>query len=174
MKYATRGNRLRNYIVPGLDSTLISKVRMFEMKREQDMLITPHSHRFDLSCYVLEGRVVNTTYEMVQGSAPYGGPDLRGNSYGRSILSYNGQPGHYEKALDGVYRYYKTPKTYEKGDWYDMTHNTVHSITFEKGARVLIFEGPDVSKETVVLEPCDHNDQIIPTFKVEEWMFRHV
>lgn len=173
MKYATLGNRLRNYIVPGLDSTLIGKVRMFEMKREQDAFITPHSHRFDLSCYVLQGRVTNHIFQPVEGYSPFGMPDTRGSSYGRSRLKYGGQPGHYEKVSDGVARYYKNSKVHEKGDWYDMAHDVIHSINFEKGSKVLIFEGPDLNHETIILESCDAEDRVIPSFKVEDWMFLH-
>jgi hypothetical protein len=56
-----RGKTLHNYIVPGLNSTMLAMsagggvVRLFEMTREQEAYIVPHDHRYNFTCYVLAG-----------------------------------------------------------------------------------------------------------------------
>ncbi len=167
MNNASLGNKIGNYIVPGLDSIQINKVRMFHNKRHQSMLITPHSHRFDLFGYVMEGVVENTIYKPFIQSLDKGAP---ADDYAVSILEYGGAPGRYDKRLDGISPFFKEIRRHEKGEWYFMKFTDIHSIQFSKGAKVLIFEGEQKTKCTSILEPCEDGVQI-ETFKVEPWMF---
>jgi hypothetical protein len=52
-----------------------------------------------------------------------------------------------------------------------MKYDELHCIHFEKGTQVLMFEGPNVSDRTTILEPFA-NGVRVPTFKVEDWMFQ--
>ena len=54
-----RTKKIRNYVIPGLTSTLIEGgvIRLFENSRAHQERITPHSHRFDHSGIVLSGSV---------------------------------------------------------------------------------------------------------------------
>lgn len=59
-------SRVDNYAgIPGLTSWMIGtspnggKIRMFHSYRDHDEFITPHSHRFDFECLVVEGEVEN-------------------------------------------------------------------------------------------------------------------
>lgn len=156
---------LRNYIVPGLTSSLLGGedkgvVRMFEMSREQLSDITPHSHRFDFECLVLEGTVINRVWA----------PNDKGDVYQRSQLKYKGEPGKYDLERADYDRYAYTAKVYGKGDWYGMHAEQMHSITFSVGAKVLFFEGPPVVASTYILEPFV-DGVIVPTFEVKPWMF---
>jgi hypothetical protein len=54
-----------------------------------------------------------------------------------------------------------------------MTADQVHSIFFSRGAIVLFFEGSKESDTSIILEPFVNNE-IVPTFKVEPWMFKKV
>jgi len=52
-----------------------------------------------------------------------------------------------------------------------MKHDEIHSITFSKGAKVLFFEGPQVSDKSVIIEPII-NGQTVSTYDVAPWMFK--
>lgn len=167
---------LHNYIVPGLVSTLIgedphasAKIRLFRNTRVQDEFITPHSHRFDLACMVLQGSVENTIFTAV----PYAGhtSEMYSDEYQVSKLVYDGYPGKYKKEDDHFARFARNPKTYRPGQWYFLKDYDIHSIKFSKDAIVLIFEGDSKTDETVILEPRV-NGETIRTFKVEDWMFK--
>lgn len=166
-------NTISNYIVPGLVSTLIgegstssAKIRLFSNTRTQDMPITPHSHRFDLACMVLRGRVENTLYRQWATAS-----ESVTDDFAVSKLKYGGSPGVYTQATDEVRTFARTVTAYEQGQWYFMSCKEIHSIKFGKDAMVLIFEGPNKVDESVILEP--HVDgKTIHTFKVEDWMFQ--
>lgn len=167
---------LHNYIVPGLVSTLIgedphasSKIRLFRNTRVQDEFITPHSHRFDLACMVLQGSAENTIFTAV----PYVGhtSEMYSDEYQVSKLVYDGYPGKYDKADTVVQRHARFAKTYQPGQWYFMKFEEIHSIKFSKDAIVLIFEGDSKTDTTTILEPRV-NGKTIRTFKVEDWMFK--
>lgn len=166
---------LHNYIVPGLVSTLIgedphasSKIRLFRNTRTQDEFITPHSHRFDLACMVLQGSVENTIFDAV----PYSGPQTPryADEFQVSRLKYEGNPGHYDKADTTVQAFSRYVNSYQPGQWYFLKCDDIHSIRFSKDAIVLIFEGDSKTDTTIVLEPRV-NGSTIRTFKVEDWMF---
>lgn len=164
---------LRNYAgVPGLTSWLIGEkgpqgcVRLFECSRNHDEAIIPHSHRFDFECFVLAGQVRNVIYKPAYFK---NGPEV--DAFWQSSLLYGGACGTYTREGDQVVYAERESRTYKAGDKYGMAADEVHSIYFSKGARVLFFEGPQVSESSVILEPwCD--GKAVPTFKVEPWMFR--
>lgn len=164
---------LRNYAgIPGLTSWLIGEkspagcVRLFECERNHDEAIIPHSHRFDFECFVMAGEVRNVIYTRTY---PTNGP--KADAFFRSTLKYGGHCGTYEREPDQVVYVERTNKTYTQGQTYGMKANEIHSIYFSKGARVLFFEGPQVSDSSVILEPwCD--GEAVPTFKIEPWMFK--
>ena len=160
---------IRNYVVPGLTSWLISApsvngaVRMFECTRNHQEAITPHSHRFDFQCLVLEGRVRNRVwYESSSGS---------GDEYRETTLVYDGGVGKYSKGGKKFSHYTYCEDTYSDGETYAMRAHEIHSIFFDKGTRVLFFEGPTISDMSVILEPVAYGETI-ETFKVEPWMFQ--
>ena len=183
---------LENYIVPGLTSWLISDpsprgcVRMFEMLRNQEMAISPHSHRFDFQCVVLEGDVTNTIWRKYKPLAlasleyfSYCNPlmvDERkriasSDEFQRTELKYLGKPGQYSKSpIKEIEKYYPVVSTYKKGDQYHMTADQIHSIRFSKGAKVLFMEGPNITDTTNILDPYVngvnvHQSDVLP------WMF---
>lgn len=167
---------LHNYIVPGLVSTLIgedphasSKIRLFHNTRVQDEFITPHSHRFDLACMVVQGSVENTIFSDV----PYPGSHSARyvDEFQVSRLLYEGTPGKYDKADTVVQHFGRHKTTYCAGQWYFLKFDEIHSITFSKDAIVLVFEGDSKTDATVILEPRV-NGSTIRTFKVEDWMFK--
>jgi hypothetical protein len=152
---------LRNYILPGLDSSLLgATTRIFTNARESSGMITPHSHRFDFQCLVMRGSVVNTIYDV----------DESGDAYMMSSLRYMGEPGAYEKlqGIDGLFSARKA--TYEAGEWYGMRHDEIHSISFSRDAVVLFIEGAQVTDTSVYLEPFVRGE-VIPTMNTEPWMF---
>lgn len=165
---AMRKSKMRNYIVPGLSSSLLTNgvVRLFEASREQHHDITPHSHRFDFACLVLRGHVVNRLWRQ----EPSNTCDL----YIASQLIYHGEPGLYEMSVgDSAKRYRYSDYTHKKGEWYSMLHTEIHSITFSSDAIVLFFEGPMRTDKTTILEPADAGTHArIPTFAVQPWMFQ--
>lgn len=160
-------SRLQNYVSPGLTSDLVElgNVRMFTNTRPQEQFITPHSHRFNFAACVLRGEVENTVYSF---------DDPTGNKaakYQASILVYGDEPGKYE-IQDGFSKYYsQRTKTYKLGDWYFMNYRDIHSIKFSHDAQVLMLEGKSITRRTTILQPVV-NDQVVPTFRVEPWMFK--
>lgn len=165
-----RNSAFGNYIIPGLTSSFIGgpdkgKVRMFDMEREQFFEITPHSHRYDFTCLVLSGRVINTVWN----------EDFHENSnedlFRLSELYYNGRPGSYSKNRLRVAPFKATQTQYHTRDWYTMTHDQIHSINFSKGAKVLFFEGPSVSDCSLFIEPYTVNG-VVETLRTEDWMFQ--
>lgn len=171
-----RHSPLHNYIVPGLTSWIVGPapnrcddgqrgcLRLFEMTRRQDTQITPHSHRFDFTCLVLQGKVRNTLFYD-------GGP--ASDEYVQRVVRYTGKPGDYEtESEDSMpYRYGSDTKTYYAGDTYSMKTREIHSIEFESGALVLFFEGPTVADTSCMLLPWA-NGCVIDTSTVQPWMFR--
>lgn len=163
-------SQLQNYVIPGLTSSLVGAinpetggVRLFECSRNHHESITPHSHRFDFQCLVLAGRVRNIVW------TPTG--DSTGDHYGETILAYKGAPGEYERRGGTLQRYETRESIYSTGQWYGMRAHEIHSIYFDRGTSVLFFEGPEVTNQTVILEPFV-GGQRVPTFEVKDWMFQ--
>jgi hypothetical protein len=163
-------NRLRNYIVPGLDSSLVGggehgKVRMFEASRNTRDSITPHNHRFDFGCIVLAGEVQNTLYI----------PDSEGSAWCRSTIDQvcgaDGVRDFVHTREDQPRRYSQSCAVYSAGQTYTMGSEEIHSIVFSRGAQVLFLEGPSKTTRSVMIEPWI-DGRCIPTFEVKEWMFQ--
>lgn len=161
---------LHNYAIPGLTSSLLGgairggTVRLFECSRQHHESIIPHNHRFDFQCLVLAGRVKNTTWLPAED-------DDEGDEYAESVLTYEGEPGHYAIAARQVRRYQSMEEIHHAGQWYGMRAQEIHSIHFDRGTSVLFFEGPTISDTTTILEPFVNGERV-PTFKVEDWMFQ--
>lgn len=167
MKHST----LRNYIVPGLSSSLVGdggshgKVRVFDAGRETKEFITPHSHRFDFTCLVLRGVVQNTLFTL--------GGRVCEKWCLSSVDQVCGADGllNYKHVRETAHSLWSSETlTYSMGDVYHMDSDEIHSIAFARGAMVLFFEGPPKTFRSVMLEPWE-NGRVVPTFRTEKWMF---
>lgn len=160
-------SKVSNYVIPGLSSSLIGNpsesgvVRLFECSRNHQENITAHSHRFDFKCLVLKGSVRNVIWT----------ESTEGDEYAVSSLLYKGEIGSYSKVISRVAKFKPVCTDYNQGDIYSMKYHQIHSIMFTKGTSVLFFEGEPKSESSVILEPYV-NGKIIPTMKVEPWMFQ--
>lgn len=162
------GNGLTNYVVPGLESHLFAKARMFVNTRKQEAFVTPHSHRYDLACLVLEGSVCNSVYEL--SKEPFA------QHYAvSSMRSVSGdEPGKYMSLEPrGEDRFAVTHTQYARGEWYILPYEVIHSITFSEDAKVLVLEGPAELDFVTILEPSV-NGKRVPTFRAEPWMFQPI
>lgn len=172
-------SKLRNYIVPGLDSYLVGgvqpngisagtefgKVRLFDAVRQTFEFVTPHNHRFDFTCLVLRGMVKNTIFWPGGENAELWCPSTIAQVCGANgLLEYN----HVRDTEPTPW----SPEsiTYVAGETYSMTFAQIHSIKFWKGAKVLFFEGPPKAPTSTMLEPWV-DGRCIPTFRTEPWMF---
>lgn len=165
---SVKHSTIRNYGIPGLHSSLLNAeaqqgmVRLFECSHSHQAPITPHSHRFDFQCLVLTGTVTNRTWTK----------NSSGSTYLESRLIYGGEAGSYQgKEPVNTSRYAYTDAHYVAGDVYGMRAEDIHSIYFSEGAQVLFLEGEQRQSTSVILEPVV-DDELIPTFKVEPWMFQ--
>lgn len=168
MLYKMAHSRIDNYIIPGLSSSLIGMpgpkglVRLFECSRDHQENVTPHSHRFDFQCWVLAGSVTNRIWTR----STHGGDWFR-----PSELRYGGAVGEYETVPQLSTRYDYHDMQFDAGDCYSMTAAQIHSIRFSRGAKVLFLEGETIRNMSIILEP-EIDGEVIPTFKVEPWMFK--
>ena len=85
-----KSSRVKNYVLAGLDSYLLTNgnMRLFACSRDTQDQITPHSHRFDFVCIVLEGWVVNRVWKEV--------PESIGDFFESSILTYKDEIGSHD------------------------------------------------------------------------------
>lgn len=164
---AMKHTSVRNYGTPGMTSWLIGggdhgKVRMFTASRDTREWVTPHSHRYNFTCLVLRGEVTNILFEESNVG-------LSSNPYTRGALT--GILGQYA-FLPGTtaHHYTERSQVYGVGDTYGMSYNEIHSIRFSWDARVLFFEGPEMTNISYVLEPWAYGGRI-PTFQTPSWMF---
>lgn len=164
---------VQNYVLPGLTSWLIGApsekgcVRLFENEIETMEFITPHSHRFNFQCLVLEGWVENCVWRNEPNAD-------HGELYIRTIVqAREGGLGTYlvHDPDEAPRRYVREKNTYTAGEMYGMGYAAIHSIRFSKGAKVLFFEGPKITGGTMVLEPWVQGERV-PTFRVDPWMFK--
>jgi hypothetical protein len=159
-------SNLKNYVTPGLESELLvdAKVRFFTMTREQVTMITPHSHRFDFACLVIEGSVRNTIFEEHRDGDKY---------LVSHIMPRNGGLGQYD--FDYKQNYVSTFKAttteYKKGEWYFMTIQEFHSIQFSHDAFVMFIEGEQKTAGSRTLLPIV-DGAAIDIFTTEHWMFK--
>ena len=163
-------SHVRNYVLPGLTSSIIVPpsingcVRLFEAERTTHEFISPHSHRFDFWCLVLRGRVVNTLFH---GDGLHGEPWTM-----RRFIRKSVEFGEYINmdSDPSIVRFRHEDTLYHEGDIYSMQHHEIHSIRFSKGTRVLFFEGKEITNTSKVLTPMSGGKHI-DTFKTEPWMF---
>ena len=166
-------SRVKNYIVPDVTSMLVGsddgsqgRVRIFDSRRDQDMLVTPHSHRFDLWSYVVEGSVENTIYAQARVGET-------GDMYKKVYQKFGGEIGEFEVSSEmPKQRYNKFVNTYNRGDSYFMEYDQIHTIKFSRDTVLLIIEGKPKSSNNAVLFPVTNDDTVINTLTTEEWMFR--
>ena len=140
-------------------------VRMFYSEREHQECLTPHSHRFDLQSWVIQGSVTNIIWTPTTDS------DVNADLFQTTTLEYGGAIGCYKKINGEIGKWKANSNFYKAGDSYFMKAEEVHSIRFSRGAIVVIFEGAQVSNSSTIIEPYV-DGQLVPTFKVEDWMFR--
>jgi len=162
---------VKQYVVPGLTSELIGgkdsgTVRLFSSERQVREWITPHSHRFDFSCIVLDGMVENILFTLAD-EARYA------DSYSSGTLKCIGEGmGNYDIVRSNIpKKYTETATRYGVGESYSMKSNQIHSIKFYRDTKVLFFEGPALSDTSVFLEPFS-NGQVVETFETRPWMFK--
>lgn len=162
-----KGSTLQNYVIAGLDSSLLNKgcVRYFENSRDHQDAITPHSHRFGFTCLVLEGSVANHLWKQ---SYDYNVGDL----FQVSCLLYSGDVGVHEvMPLDNARYFRRVSTTYNAGETYNMSADDIHSINFSKGAKVLFFEEPSCTNKSYIIEPIV-NGEVIRTYENKDYMFK--
>lgn len=161
-------NEIHNYVLPGLTSSLVGgfgsgRVRLLSSERDTKEWVIPHSHRFDFGCLVLHGEVENILF--TPGA---------GNAYAKTTIRYrqNDPFGKYDvERGDETFHFKETVTKYSPGDIYMMESSEIHSIRFGALARVLFFEGPEMTDTSIVLEPwC--NGGVVPTFETAPWMFQ--
>ena len=128
-------DKISNYVIAGLDSSLLGNgcVRYFENSRDHQDQITPHSHRFDFCCLVLNGKVENTIWTT---------PDNEdSDEFVVSELSYCGEVGVHDVENLRTQRYAPQSSSYYTGDVYQMLHSEIHSIKFSRVQRYCFLKG---------------------------------
>lgn len=164
-----KNSSIYNYILPGFTSSLIGgekfgKVRLFTASRHQHEFITPHTHRFDFACYILQGFVENKIWAETDKE--------NGDLFESSLLIKKSNFGEYNLTRNKREYWFFTNRTFQQGDWYFLDYDIYHSISFSQDAIILFFEGPQKADSSYILEPVVDNVKI-PTFKVEDWMFQN-
>lgn len=164
-----KNNTIKNYVLAGLDSSLIGgehsgSVRLFEKDLNQLDNVTPHSHRFHFSCLVLCGVVENIIWTVSN--------EKSNDAFEKRKITYAGEPGEYTITKKVEIKRYKPDSTlYGAGEVYSMTAREIHSINFSKGAKVLFFEGPQISNNSFILEPVRRDGSVVRTFQKQPYMF---
>lgn len=168
-----QSSELRNYIVPGLSSWLVSddmrhgNVRLFRNEREQLQTITPHSHRYDFAACVIRGHALNTIWR-----TPMDHEMRNADMFIRTEVIYEGEPGNYRYVSNhDPFKYVADSTVYQPGDWYYMKRNEIHSIAFSRDALVLFLEGPTTGDHSYMLEPFQDGKHL-RTMRIEDWMFK--
>jgi len=160
-------NTVSNYVIAGLDSSLLNngKVRYFESSRNHQDQVTPHSHRFDFTCLVVAGSVVNKTW--------IDAPEDDGDFFEESKLIYSGDIGSHTAHREGRGWWKFREEAYVSGECYNMQADQIHSIDFSRGAKVLFFEGPEISKSSRIIEPIVRGE-VIRTYEKRDYMFKEI
>lgn len=99
-------------------------------------------------------------------------PSGNGDNYQYSFLNHHGAFGGQTRDTkdSNIGKWSYEESIYTPGETYSMHKDEVHSIYFSRGAEVLFFEGPTQCDHSAILEPVS-NGKVIPTFKIEPWMF---
>ncbi len=163
---------VHQYVLPGLTSSLIGgpqhgTVRLLSSERETREWVTPHSHRFDFACIVLYGMVTNTLFTRCEDQGEEWAPAEM-----VPTLNTKGLGDYQLRRHSETVRYRETVDEYRTGESYSMKADEIHAIRFSKGAVVLLFEGPETTRQSLILEPVS-NGRRVETFQVAEWMFEH-
>lgn len=160
-------SRISNYAIAGLTSELLTEgtVRLFSMENVQMSMITPHSHRFNLASYVLQGSVENTIWN------DQAEPASMGHLMAVSKQEYSGVPGKYSFTYQREGKFTRSVAEYRAGEFYYMSATEIHSIEFSPNAVVLIFEGPPRFGFSTILEPVGRCGPI-PIQETRPWMFK--
>lgn len=174
---AMKHSPVKNYAIPGLTSWLIGEksdagtVRLFECARDHQEPIVPHSHRFNFHCMVLEGVVTNIIWTKEKDPIDGFGTPIEGTDRYAICEQKFKAMGEYEIHQLDDSRFKRTTHRYTMGDEYSMKAHEIHSIFFGAGTKVLFFEGPEVSQDSIILQPLVEGE-LIETFHVQPWMFR--
>ena len=152
---ADRSTRIVNHVEHGLDSTLLSKglFRIFEANYETQVRL-PHSHKYNFACLVLKGSVLNRVYKPIENNKYKENNELHAEY---CVAIQTGTLGDYKFNKQHRQAFEITEKLHGEGDWYQMTHEEIHTIRFSKGALVLFIEGPAVTDQVEVLFPYASN-----------------
>lgn len=162
-----KSSTLTNYVIPGLESSLIGKeygtVRLFHANMNPSYPTAPHSHRYNLACLVLSGMVTNTLWKPCT--------ENMGDFFEETNLNYMDCPGDYQKSIIGRNWYCAYKHKYSKNEWYFLDAEDIHSIEFAKNTSVLVLQSNNVSDSSVMLEPVIDGKKI-PLGKTQDWMFK--
>lgn len=162
-----RGKVLRNYIVPGLYSTLLAttldggKLRLFDATREQEHYVVPHNHRYDFTAFVLRGTVEQLTYDVHHVD--------RAEDAKWAAVQYLQREGRLDRNSWGYFNGVIRRETHTAGYSYRMHSKEWHSIRFGAGAQVLMAEGRTKDAYSSVLLPMVEG-KLCDTFVVHPWM----
>lgn len=158
-------SKIPNYILPGVDSYLLhGDIRILESCRDTREFVTPHSHRRNLHCTVIQGEVLNVEYQKT------GSPSAA--TWYCSTLRYLSKGEYQVIPTPEPETYYETYKRYSAGDSYTLLAQNIHSISFKKGTVLMLQESGEPTPSSVILEPAGSDGQRIPTFHVAPWMFK--
>jgi hypothetical protein len=157
---------IHNYAIAGMDSYIIGdpadRTRLLHMTRHQLDYVTPHSHKTDLTCTVLNGMVINTIFTKGKG----------GDYFIKTPLIYQGEAGKYVKQKSQAKKMYVLDiKGYHSRQQYSMPYYDIHSIWFTKGAMLLLKSGDVVTDATFILEPYS-NFRHVQNFHVHKGLFK--
>ena len=162
---------IKNYIVPGLESKLLERrwdnsiLRVFHATRHQVQFVAPHTHRYALTSTVLAGTVQNTMWRRCRDITP------DADRFKVVLQKFNGI-GDYDFSEEvEIADFRPETKTYKVGESYFMRHEEFHSISFSKGAVVLIEESSQMCEHSWVLQPYV-DDVAIDIAEVKPWMFK--
>lgn len=166
---------IKNYVVPGLTSWLITQpgpngcMRLFTASRSQTHFVTPHNHRYDFTAFVIQGYVVNTIYRLIKEEDEN---DEMSDAERFAVCDLH-------KDFTGVFAveqkesamFVPEESEYHQGSSYSMRYEQFHTIEFSKDAIVLVIESEQKSGISEILQPVV-DGVMIPTFKVEPWMYQ--
>lgn len=158
---------IKNYVVPGLDSILLARtqeggcLRLFHSTRDQEIYVVPHNHRYDFTCYVLDGGLTNILYL----------PESTGLPTHRAA-TYNRETHSWDNEYVSDVRMYQSTTTYAKSESYSMKSDEFHSVTFLQNTKALMMEGPPVSKSSKMLIPL-RDGQPLDILLWKDWMQCH-
>lgn len=158
---------LENYVIPGLRSVAYLKtddngamLRSFEMTAHQEYYITPHNHRYNFECFVLDGEVENTIFNPIEATRA---------TADHVIVPYDEAKHDIDLEKTEFVRAISSSRKHPEGDWYSMRHDQFHTITFAKGTRVLFLQGASVVKVSHCMLPYNAG-RICNTFIWRDWM----